>query len=227
MNILITGTSSGLGYELAKQFSLEGHNVYGMSRKKSDLQIKQAQVDFINPQSIVVSMDNLIDVDKIDLVILNAGQLGEINKTNNIKINQFNDIFNINVLSNKVIIDWLLNHNINIKNIIGISTGASLKAYYGWSLYCASKAAFKQLLSTYTYEEPNTHFLSLAPGIIKTKMQEYIYKIDSSKIPSVKKFKDMFNTMDTADIVANKIINNLSYFSELESGDYFDLRNIK
>lgn len=227
MNILITGTSSGLGYELAKQFSLEGHNVYGMSRKKSDLQIKQAQVDFINPQSIVVSMDNLIDVDKIDLVILNAGQLGEINKTNNIKINQFNDIFNINVLSNKVIIDWLLNHNINIKNIIGISTGASLKAYYGWSLYCASKAAFKQLLSTYAYEEPNIHFLSLAPGIIKTKMQEYIYKIDSSKIPSVKKFKDMFNTMDTADIVANKIINNLSYFSELESGDYFDLRNIK
>ena len=83
MNILITGTSSGLGYELAKQFSLEGHNVYGMSRKKSDLQIKQAQVDFINPQSIVVSMDNLIDVDKIDLVILNAGQLGEINKTKN------------------------------------------------------------------------------------------------------------------------------------------------
>ena len=227
MNILITGTSSGLGYELAKQFSLEGHNVYGMSRKQSDLQIKQAQVDFINPQSIVVSMDNLIDVDKIDLVILNAGQLGEINKTNNIKINQFNDIFNINVLSNKVIIDWLLNHNINIKNIIGISTGASLKAYYGWSLYCASKAAFKQLLSTYAYEEPNIHFLSLAPGIIKTKMQEYIYKIDSSKIPSVKKFKDMFNTMDTADIVANKIINNLSYFSELESGDYFDLRNIK
>lgn len=227
MNILITGTSSGLGYELAKQFSLEGHNVYGMSRKKSDLQIKQAQVDFINPQSIVVSMDNLIDVDKIDLVILNAGQLGEINKTNNIKINQFNDIFNVNVLSNKVIIDWLLNHNINIKNIIGISTGASLKAYYGWSLYCASKAAFKQLLSTYAYEEPNIHFLSLAPGIIKTKMQEYIYKIDSSKIPSVKKFKDMFNTMDTADIVANKIINNLSYFSELKSGDYFDLRNIK
>ena len=227
MNILITGTSSGLGYELAKQFSLEGHNVYGMSRKKSDLQIKQAQVDFINPQSIVVSMDNLIDVDKIDLVILNAGQLGEINKTNNIKINQFNDIFNVNVLSNKVIIDWLLNHNINIKNIIGISTGASLKAYYGWSLYCASKAAFKQLLSTYAYEEPNIHFLSLAPGIIKTKMQEYIYKIDSSKIPSVKKFKDMFNTMYTADIVANKIINNLSYFSELESGDYFDLRNIK
>jgi len=226
MNILITGTSSGLGYELAKQFSLEGHNVYGMSRKKSDLQIKQVQVDFVNPKSVVISMDNLIDVDEIDLVILNAGQLGEINKTNNIKTNQFNDIFNINVLSNKVIIDWLLNHNISVKNIIGISTGASLKAYYGWSLYCASKAAFKQLLSTYAYEEPNIHFLSLAPGIIKTKMQEYIYKVDSNKIPSVKKFKDMFNTMDTADIVANKIINNLPYFSELESGDYLDLRNI-
>ena len=57
-------------------------------------------------------------------------------------------------------------------------------------------------------------------------MQEYIYEIDSNKIPSVKKFKDMFSTMDTADIVANKIINNLPYFSELESGDYLDLRNI-
>tara|TARA_R110000744_G_scaffold93775_2_gene181134 strand:+ start:5021 stop:5701 length:681 start_codon:yes stop_codon:yes gene_type:complete len=226
MNILITGTSSGLGYELAKQFSLEGHNVYGMSRKKSNLQIKQVQVDFVDLQSVAIAMNNLIDITKIDLVILNAGQLGEINKTNDIKINQFNDIFNINVLSNKVIIDWLLNHNISVKSIIGISTGAALKAYHGWSLYCASKAAFKQLLSTYAYEESNIHFLSLAPGIIKTKMQEYIYEIDSNKIPSVKKFKDMFSTMDTADIVANKIINNLPYFSELESGDYLDLRNI-
>jgi len=227
MNILITGTSSGLGYELAKHFILIGHNVYGMSRQKSNLDIKQIQVDFVNPQSVAIAMDKLIDVKKIDLVILNAGQLGEINKINDLRIDQFNDIFNINVLSNKVIIDWLLNHNIDIKNIIGISTGASLKAYYGWSLYCTSKAAFKQLLSTYAYEEPNIHFLSLAPGIIKTKMQEYIYEVDDTKIPSVKKFKDMFDTMDTADIVAKKIINQLPYLTKLESGTYFDLRNIK
>lgn len=224
MNVLITGTSSGLGYELAKQFISQGDTVYGISRSLSDLDIKQVNCDFTDLQYLAISLNNLIDTKKIDTVILNAGMLGSISETNNLRIDEFYDVFTVNVLANKVIIDWLLNHDINVKNIIGISTGAALKEYYGWSLYCTSKAAFKQLLSTYAQEESNIHFLSLAPGIIKTKMQDYIYSIDGQEIPSVNKFKNMYDVMDTPDIVANKIIKFLPEVNELKSGSYFDLR---
>ena len=227
MTVLITGTSSGLGYELAKQFIAKGYTVYGISRGISDLDIKQVQCDFTDLQQLTITLNDLIDTVRIDTVILNAGMLGTITETNKLRIDEFNDIFTVNVLANKVIIDWLINHNVDVKNIIGISTGAALKTYYGWSLYCTSKAAFKQLLSTYAQELPNIHFTSLAPGIIKTKMQDYIHSIDGQDIPSVKKFKEMYDTMDTADIVAKKIITWLPGIDKLESGSYFDLRNIK
>ena len=227
MTVLITGTSSGLGYELAKQFIAKGYTVYGISRGISDLDIKQIQCDFTDLQHLAISLNDLIDTKEIDTVILNAGMLGNISETNNLRIDEFYDIFTVNVLANKVIVDWLLNHDVDVKNIVGISTGAALKTYYGWSLYCTSKAAFNQLLSTYAQEEKDVHFLSLAPGIIKTKMQDYIYSLDGQEIPSVKKFKEMYNTMDTPDLVAERIIKFLPEINDIKSGSYFDLRDIK
>ena len=47
-NILITGTSSGLGFSLANVFKENGHNVYGISRSETGLGIKQIQCDFNN-----------------------------------------------------------------------------------------------------------------------------------------------------------------------------------
>ena len=61
MNILITGTSSGLGYELAKQYLENGHTVYGISRSKTDLNIKQVQCDFNHTQNLAIALNELID----------------------------------------------------------------------------------------------------------------------------------------------------------------------
>ena len=56
-------------------------------------------------------------------------------------------------------------------------------------------------------------------------MQDYIYSLDGTEIPSIKKFKTMYKDMDTADIVAEKIIKWLPKIKEFESGNYYDLRN--
>lgn len=227
MNVLITGVSSGLGYELAKQFITNGDTVYGTSRRKTDLNINHLQCDFNNLEELDINFNNFIrNILESDLVILNAGILGEINKVSDLSISQFNEIFNVNVLANKIILDGLLLNKINTKQVIGISSGAALKSYFGWSLYCCSKSAFKQLLSTYAEENPNIQFVSLAPGIIKTPMQDYIKQVKSDKIPSVSKFHNMFDTMDTADVVANKIIKNLHLINTQPSGAFSDLRNI-
>ena len=226
MNVLITGTSSGLGYELAKQYLENGHTVYGISRSKTDLNIKQVQCDFNDTQHLAIALNELIDTKQIDIVILNAGTLGSISKTNYLRLDEFYDVFTVNVLSNKIIIDWLINHEVEMKHVVGISSGAALKSYYGWSLYCSSKAAFKQLISGYAIEHPDIRFLSIAPGVIKTKMQDKIYSINEEDVPSVKKFKDMYDTMDTPDIVAKKLIEHLPTLIG-DSNNYCDLRDIK
>ena len=56
-------------------------------------------------------------------------------------------------------------------------------------------------------------------------MQDYIYSLDEKEIPSINKFKTMYKNMDTADIVAKKIIKWLPKIKEFKSGDYYDLRN--
>tara|TARA_R110002126_G_scaffold793_3_gene4957 strand:- start:380 stop:1063 length:684 start_codon:yes stop_codon:yes gene_type:complete len=227
MNVLITGTSSGLGYELAKECVARGDTVFGISRSKSDLDINQEICDFYNLQEIPTALNSLIGSNTIDIVILNAGMLGTLSKTRDVSIDEFGNIFKVNVLANKVIVDWLLNNNIKVKTIIGISTGAALKTYYGWSLYCTSKAAFKQLISTYAQEESNVHFISIAPGVIKTKMQDYINGIDVKIIPSVEKFQSMYNTMITPDVIAKKLIQLLPKLKDFKSGSYIDLRDLQ
>lgn len=225
MNILITGVSSGLGYELAKQFNNEGHCVYGLSRNKSDLDINWHSIDLSDIYSIEAVLKSLLDSIELDLVILNAGQLGEIKPTSDLDIQDFNNIMNVNFLSNKVIIDYVMNNN-NVKCVIGMSTGAALKPYYGWSLYCTTKSAFKQLISVYAEENPDIQFISLAPGIIKTPMQDYIKTINPSLIPSVCKFHNIYDDMDSPTIVANNIINNLTTITKQPSGAFVDLRKI-
>lgn len=225
MNVLITGTSSGLGYELAKEYVANGDIVFGISRSESDIPINQKICDLSNLQELPAALNSLVGLNKIDTVILNAGMLGTLSKTRDIPMDEFDNMFKVNVLANKVIIDWLLNNDVDVKTIIGISTGAALKTYYGWSLYCTSKAAFKQLISTYAQEEAGIHFMSIAPGIIKTKMQDYINGIDVKTIPSVEKFQSMYDTMATPDAIAKKLIKLLPKLGDFKSGAYIDLRD--
>ena len=69
--------------------------------------------------------------------------------------------------------------------VIGISSGAAQKAYDGWLSYCITKAAFKQMISCYALENTQTHFASVSPGPVKTKMQETLRGVDYNKFESL------------------------------------------
>lgn len=221
--VLITGSSSGFGYELAKLFKKNGYEVVGISRSSSDLEINNIICDFTD-------LGKLREIEIPDLdykyVILNAGVLGSIEKTCNITIDEYKEVFDINVFSNKILLDRLM--KMEVENIIGISSGAAHKTYLGWSLYCMSKAAFKQLISSYSDEYTDNMFLSIAPGIMKTNMQDKIYNIDEKEFPSVKKFKELYDTnMSTPEELANKFLCNIDNLIESNlSGSFFDMRDI-
>tara|TARA_B100000927_G_C16446230_1_gene461881 strand:- start:571 stop:1263 length:693 start_codon:yes stop_codon:yes gene_type:complete len=224
--IFLTGNSSGLGKALNKKLVKE-NRIYSISKSKSSFNNEQHLIfDFNKVSNLYEKMRRFDNIEKIDFLILNAGVLGDINKSFKTKHTNLQKVININLISNKIILDFFLEKKVIIKNVIAISSGAALNPKEGWLEYCVSKCAMKMLIDVYSIENKRISFLNLSPGIIKTKMQKKIF-LNKNDIDSLKKFKKLYinDKMDYPDTVATKIINYLNSRKEKKK-NYVDLRNI-
>ena len=121
---------------------------------------------------------------------------------------------------------FIIKEKIKVRLIIGISSGAALSPKIGWYLYCYSKSAFKFLIESYALEDRQRKYINISPGLIKTKMQTKICKVNEKKIPSVKKFKmlNRNNKVPSPDDVADNLIDKIKKLKKFESGTYIDIR---
>ena len=171
----------------------------------------------------------LKDVKQIDVIYLNAGVLGDIDYLNKIKLHDIETSFTINTWANKVIIDYMIENNIEVKQVVAISSGASQETYTGWGAYSISKAALNMMMKVYAEEQPDIHFLSLSPGPVDTPMQDFINEnIDGNKFKWKKKFSDMKenNTLPNTTDIANKMCRLLPTLKKYKSGSFLDLRKL-
>ena len=226
-NIIITGNTSGIGLNL-NEFLKNKNNIIGISKSNSKIQNNlQIKVNFKNLNILKKTILKTKIPNKIDYLILNAGILGKIDKINNISTNEFLDILKINFLSNKILIDILIKKKIKLKNVVALSSGAAKSGKDGWALYCASKAAFYQLINVYALEQKKIKFINLSPGLARTKMQDEISQVKNKDIKSVKKFQQLYrmNKILSPKIIAKKIIFFLDNIKEFKSGSFIDLRD--
>ena len=226
--ILITGGSSGLGQSLVIKLLQQNNKIYCLSRsnvKKRNKNLKFIKCNLKQIHTIKPKLKKLIDTKTLDYIFLNAGILGKIKKINEINYKEIEEIFKINVFANKEILDFLLEKKIKTKLIIAISSGAALSPKTGWFLYCSSKAAFKFLIESYAHENNNQKFINISPGLIKTKMQAQICRVNKKKITSVKKFIKLnkTNQVPSADEVADNILKTVKKVNKT-SGSYLDIR---
>ena len=181
-SITITGASSGLGECLLSSFS-KSYRVINISRSRS-----KCEYNIVNDFKDLSGLKLKLEKNKIkhDLCILNAGTMGTIASAIDINYKDFVDALKINVLANKIIIDWsILN---GCKSFIGISSGAALKNYDGWLNYCVTKSSFRSMLLQYQKDIPKLNFKLISPGILKTEMNNKIKSVDVNKYPDMKKF---------------------------------------
>ena len=226
-NIIITGNTSGIGFNL-NELLKNKNNIIGISKSNSKIQNNlQIKVNFKNLDILKKIILKTKIPDKIDYLILNAGILGKIDKINNISTNEFLDILKINFLSNKILIDIFIKKKIKLKNVVALSSGAAKSGKDGWALYCASKAAFYQLINVYALEQKKIKFINLSPGLARTKMQDEISQVKNKDIKSVKKFQQLYrmNKILSPKIIAKKIIFFLDNIKEFKSGSFIDLRD--
>ncbi len=229
--LFITGNSNGLGFGLTRFYLDQSDRVYSLSRSECPLShanLHHSILDLSKLDKIEAELNKRLP-DTIDLVILNAGILGEINDLADTSMQQVQNIMDINVWSNKVIIDWLIKHNIKVKQLVLISSGASINGNRGWGIYSISKAAINMMAKLYVEEMPETHICAYAPGLVHTQMQEYLcHDVDTDRFPSIKGLVDAYQTENMPDIetAAKNIAASFNKCRDFESGSFIDIRQL-
>ncbi len=228
-NILITGVSSGLGEALAKTYLEHGDAVYAIGKtipKKLDHYPHFFFFPYDLSETFMIrsTLEEFLAHRSFDIVILNAGVLGEIQTLSQTELNDIKNVMEVNVWANKELIDTL-NAHAKVKQIVGISSGAAVNGSKGWGAYSLSKSGLNMLLNVYAKELPDIHFTALAPGIIRTPMVEHIIgKVNDELFPSAKKLKE--SHIQTPQEAANTLIAIFPQLLEYDSGSFLDVRTM-
>ena len=180
--VVITGASSGLGECLYKSFS-ESYEVINISRT-----ISASKNNIVTNLNDLSGLKQKLELKKVkhDLCILNAGTMGSIGSAFQINDEDLLEALKVNVLANKIIIDWSISNG--CKYFIGISSGAATKNYDGWLNYCVTKSAFRSMLLQYQKDLPKLNFKLVSPGILSTDMNKKIKALDVTLYPDMIKF---------------------------------------
>lgn len=179
-NIIITGTSRGIGNELALKFANEGHQVLAISRKVCSNLDKHENVTCLSVD--LSNAENLKDIThflsstwkQVDIIIHNAGAI-MLKPFAETSVDDFKKIYEVNVFGvvslTQIALPYLKSgsHVVTISSMGGIQ--GSMK-FAGLSAYSSSKGAvitLSELLSE-EYKEQGISFNVLALGSVQTEM---------------------------------------------------------
>jgi len=181
---LITGGTSGIGYELAKIFATKGHNLILVSRDEADLTITRNELLQLGVEVLIISKD-LFDKQTpfdlyneicekgydVDILVNNAGQgqYGEFSETNiyrELSIIQLN-ISSLVVLTKLFLQDMLKKGKgkiLNLSSVTSKSPGPLNSVYHGTKAFVQS---FTQAIASEVKDKGIT-VTALLPGATDT-----------------------------------------------------------
>lgn len=153
--VIITGSSRGIGWEVANQLLRSGARVVINSRNNETLQTNYLELkskgypvlalpgDISNYNECAAIVKNTIDhLGKIDVLINNAGLSAESNSFDSININVFQKLVQVNFLGSvnmtKAALPFIKQSE---GSILFISSLAGLHGLGNYSAYCSSKMA--------------------------------------------------------------------------------------
>jgi short-subunit dehydrogenase len=194
LNIVIIGSSRGIGREVAKHLCSQGHNLFCVSRNAEALELLKNECREIRPGTSVTTL--AFDVSelsagsshlqgrikhvfkRIDVLLYNAGLLIKKDFAE-FKISEAMNIFAVNFFSAAAVIQELLplmggekiSHIVNVGSMGGFQGSTK---FPGLSFYTASKAALGSLSECLAMElnDHNIRINCLALGSAQTEMLE-------------------------------------------------------
>lgn len=246
--VIITGTSRGLGEALALNLLTEGHHLFCVSRSRNEALIAEAKskgipLDYYEQdlneldetEGVFKEIFSNIDMDVAESVTLfnNAGVLNPISPIEKYSKKDLMRNINVNLTAPMLAASRFIEHVGEApieKQIINVSSGAAVKAYYGWSAYCASKAAVNMFTSCVAAEQQGREhpvkIYAFAPGVIDTEMQGEIRKSTEADFAPLKRFIAYHENgqLMPPDFVAKKAIKLMTAL--FDNGSFIDVSEL-
>ena len=173
-NIIVTGSSSGIGLSITKTLLKNKANVIGISRRTPNFSNKNYQhigFDLSKIETEYDKLGNFIKEKPIHGLISNAGT-GKLESLENFSPKQISEYINLN-LNSHIIITRLLLPNFKANNngfLIYIGSEASYRVGKYGSIYSACKFGLRGFVKSIRIETSsnNIKVTQINPGIVKT-----------------------------------------------------------
>lgn len=210
INILITGTSKGIGHYLAKHYLNLGYNVIGCSRSKSTIineRYKHFEVD-LSIENEIVKMFREIrkEYKSITVLINNAAINPTIIMSPLLSYDTILDTYKVNVFAPMICVRESVKLMMKSKfgRIINIGSMASKHEVQGESLYTSTKSAINAYTRVISKELAKIGITVnvIAPSFIETDLSSKINKnalqeiLSRNAINSEGSFDDISNIID-------------------------------
>ena len=213
---LVTGASRGLGRSIAKSLALGGAELIIVGRTISALEELDDEIKSIGSKSTIVPMDlednEKIDIlggeinkkwGKLDILVSNAGIVGEITPISHLDPKIWNKVINLNLNVNFRLIRSFepLLKNSDKSYAIFISDNNIKKINPFWAAYNISKLGLETLVETWKKEITLTNINAIVfnPGDMKTDLR-------ASFMPGEKN-----NDLSTPEDISKKIIDLIKF----------------
>lgn len=185
---IVTGASRGIGYQAAKGFAAAGAHVIAVARTVGGLEELDDEIKAGGGTATLVPLDlkDSAGIDrlgaaiferwgKLDILLANAGVLGQLSPLGHIPPKVWDDVMAVNVTANWRLIrslDPLLRLS-DAGRALFVSSGAARNCRPYWGPYSVSKAALEALVRTYAEEMRNTpvRVAAIDPGRTRTAMR--------------------------------------------------------
>lgn len=186
---VVTGASRGIGRAAALALAEAGAHIIALARTQGALEELDDEIRAKGGSATLVPVD-LKDFDaldrlgasiyqrwgKLDILIGNAGVLGELTPLGHIDQPVWDDVMAVNVTANYRLIrslDPLLRAS-DAGRAVFLTSGAAHKCTAYWGVYAVSKAALEALVRTYAAETVKTPVKAMLinPGPLRTAMRQ-------------------------------------------------------
>jgi NAD(P)-dependent dehydrogenase (short-subunit alcohol dehydrogenase family) len=198
--ILVTGATSGIGFEICKQIAVAGGNFIGIGRNIEELQ--QYIVDNKLVLSKVVKFD-LIELDNIHLLVselnlkingfVHSAGIANVSPMHFFNYNDYEKIRKINLDCVLVLFSELLKKKKINKHssVVFISSISAIRGAKGNGLYAITKSALDTISKVYANELSSKliRVNTLQPGMVQTDMSLLAENILSKDVMDIDRTK--------------------------------------
>lgn len=189
-SVFVTGATNGTGFAIAERFAREGYDVFIGSRNEENsissakkiadkygVFAKGYKTEIFNEENVKSIFSDIKEMGYLlDVLVLNAANLGIGQESLTVDIEEFMNVYNTNVGWNFMMAREACKHMMEKKkgSIVFITSNSALRVTGNRCAYCSSKSAILAMSKSFAFDWGKYGVRSncVLPGMIKTERWE-------------------------------------------------------